>query len=376
MSTPGFGTRPGARGHAPGCSGVHGDGRGRIIARLAAILAALPVAAAPAVLLTPPADSADAAARPSAKTAYLMVTAVTTTPVRSDGRAAYIVSVRNIGPGVAKGTEVSSALRKGVTYTEGPERTSAAGRTVTTKVGDVAAGTTVTVTIRVRVDVSVAGASSAGTSSVRSTTAPVRAPSLDAPPLRYHAAQGPTPTPSPSLLPAPASPPAPSPGTVTPRPTVTVTVTPDASSSPSPTVTATRTLYAADPAAPPPSPEIPAVPDPPLRVRPPHDLALPPPNQALGPLSGAAPSVAPTPARTVTIAPLPARPAPRAQAAPSLPPAADPAMPRRSIDLGAEVRDLLPFTGLPLAMLAGAAGVLLIAGILAIRAARRRRAQD
>lgn len=425
-----------------------GFGRRRSV-RVAALAGALPAAAVAAVIFAPPAVSA------SAKKADIAVTKVATTPVRSDGRAAYIVTVRNRGPAIAKAGEVSSVLGDGVTYAAGPPQTSAKGPLVTTRIGDVPAGTTVTVIINVQVDAAAARfASFAAISSVRSTTAGDPAPPQVAAPLRAGAAQ-PTPAPSASLLPAPA----PTYGTATPTPTVTVTVTrtqapaearttsqspnttatlaaspsgtamPDASPSgtatpgttlggtpsaaasprtdpssspsaatspgttpgadPSGSPTVTRTLYAAppprpvepinpvepvDPAQPPVLSEPEESPSLPI-VRPPHDLALPPPSEQAAPDSAETPTVAPPPARTDPAAP--AQPNPHAQPAPSAnPPAAHPSARREPTGLAAEVRRLLPFTGLPLAMLAGSAGALLIAGILAIRTARRRRAQD
>ena len=120
-------------------------------------------------------------------------------------------------------------------------------------------------------------------------------------------------------------------------------------------------------ATPTPSPSETPTPSP--TATPPHHKALPPPEKVVGPAKSKA-SETPTPTRTAHAAPPPAEsPSPDEHAAP-----ADRGAPRRDTGLGADVRHMLPFTGLPLALMAGAAGVLLIAGALAIRAARRRRA--
>jgi uncharacterized repeat protein (TIGR01451 family) len=130
--------------------------------------------------------SASAGATADEKSANLAVSGVTTTPVRSDGQAAYTVTVRNNGAKTAAGTAVTSTLGSGIGYSAGPPGTTVNGQQVTTQLGDVAAGTTATVTIQVKVDVGAAsGTASAGTSQVQSSSpAVVTAPPMDCPPLQ------------------------------------------------------------------------------------------------------------------------------------------------------------------------------------------------
>lgn len=321
------------------------------------------------------ASSAVGSAAPDTSgSAGLAVTGVSAGPVRPNGDTAYTVTARNAGPVTARDVTVGSRLGTGVTYVAGPKRTTRHGRRITTELGDVRAGSTVTVTLRLTVRAH-AAARAIGTTTVRTRNGPPRAAAtLQCPPTRHPAGTGraaprtdasppvrtrtdahataPTAEPrtvidAPAPRRSPAHPPMVAPSRARP--------TRRAHATPSPTAAAARrgspehgpgtTADGAVGRAP--------------RVR--HGIApsASPRAPSTSPDTGHAEDATPSGSRTA-----------RAHAAAGRPIAIPaPAPHPRSPASG----HALPFTGLPLAMIGGAAGMLLLFGALALQLARRRR---
>lgn len=298
--------------------------------------------------------------------AGLAVLGASTGPVRSDGAAAYTVTVHNAGPGTARDVTLDSRLGAGIGYDKGPKRTTHQGRMVTTDLGDVHAGSTVTVTIRITVPARSA-ARATGTSTVRTPNGPPRAAAtLQCPSVR--------------------------------RPAGTGRSTRGTAGS-----TSEHTRAGAYPNATVPSIRPRTVVDDPARRHPVHAPVVAPPRTRSTPRARPAPRTAATVRRGP--AEREARPAaeaaasrsprvrhgsvpgisPRPPSAPPTgsaertnppgPPTARPlAIPAPAPSPGAHaLGHMLPFTGLPLVLLCGAAGVMLLFGALALQLARRRR---